>query len=228
MHALGPSQGPRGSPRARSGSSPPPPRGPCCARPWWGHRPRPPSQSGPPQPPREAQQVDARVTPWLALSLPSPGGGVTALCSRPKPECRVDCPVPVPCARWESPWALEVSQRSCHLWSIAGASCQVPSSGWTAPAPSAAGSPLGSSRRFPGCLCGWHFPESWRPPCPGLWVADSVTCHWSASLRVCVDTSIPLTPSEKLDSSSPLCSSLSTEGPSPALLCPPGASSWTY
>ena len=121
VHALGPSQGSRESPRARSGSSPPPTPGswgPCCARPRWGHRARPP---------REAQQVDARVfTWWLALSLPSRGWGHRPLLrAQTRMQSRLSRVLGVPRARWESLWALEVSQRSCHLWSVIGASCQV-------------------------------------------------------------------------------------------------------
>ena len=198
----------------------------------------------PERPPREAQQVDARVfTRWLALSLPSSGdgggvGGHRPLL-RPKTECRADCPGARVCrVPGGEPVGPEVSQRSCRLWGPVGASCQVLSSVRPTPPPPLRALPWAPPGVSQGALRGGRFPESWRP-CALVSGSQTLTCRWSASLRVCVDTSIPLRPSEKrpsLDGSSQedhrVCTPAPTlfqsvEGPYPALLCPPGASSWT-
>lgn len=199
VHVLGPSQGSRGSPGSdlRKGAlrllPPPGLLGSLLCEAAMGTQGPAPSQSGPPRPPQEAQQVDAGCSSGVGFKSPFPGGGVTALCSGPKPGCRADCPgtrvCPVPGGRPHGP--LEVSQRSCRLWSVVGAPCQVPSSRRAGPAPATAGSPLGSCRPFLSARVASTSPNP-GGPCALASGLQTLTCRWSASLRVCVDTSVPL------------------------------------
>lgn len=143
----------------------------------------------------------------------------------------------VPCARWRARGPRSQPEKLPPVGPSRGF---LPGSEFhpTDPPPPLRALPWAPPGVSQGALRGRRFPESWRP-CALASGSQTLTCRWSASLRVCVDTSIPLRPSEKrpsLDGSSQedhrVCTPAPTlfqsvEGPYPALLCPPGASSWT-
>ncbi|CAI9161163.1 unnamed protein product [Rangifer tarandus platyrhynchus] len=101
----------------------------------------------------------------------------------------------VPCARWETarpprsqPEKLPFVERSWgSLPGFEFRACRPR----PRPVPSAAGSPLGSCRPFPSARVAG---ASLNPggPCALASGLQTLTCRWSASLRVCVDTSGPL------------------------------------